>query len=217
MRGFLRRQLYLISVYSGMRALWNLFLSRLQPPQTLNSVIDQSILKSDLLGELLLAVHSRPCPPSGDPYFQYGMISIRQCNPKIHPFLYRYFCTTSHFGFGTMEIAFFARGREFTCYAIRNIGCSNAERLGFSEVGRKLRLSKRNEETQLLREVSALLQRRGCRMQFASSEECLNLSISPGLLNTTSSKRARRAMSKKYAKLHRVFGPMATESPRSLN
>jgi hypothetical protein len=199
----MHRLWYMVAIYSGIRAFANRVLSAFRHRGVQIAPLHGTLVSSKKLGNVAIFVHSRGRPPSGASEVTYGMISIRQERPRISRLLYQYFCLTSHFGLGHMEVAFYEQGRRITYYGVRNIARSNARRLGFTRLADKLRLTKRDEELLVISEVSLLLETHGFVAQFARSDECVSLSVCGSLLHPATQMRALDAIKSKYDRLHR--------------
>ena len=198
---------YLVATYSGFRAIANRVRSRFRHRACRLAQLHRSVLSSEQLGQLALSVHSRQRPPSGARRAEYGMISVRQRRPRIGRPLYWYFCLTSHFGSGHVEIAFYRRGRRITFYAVRNVARSNASRLGLTGIADDLLLGRRDGEARLAMELARLLGDHGFVTSFACPDECVRLSVCPRLLRPGSQWEALGALRRKYERLHGSFAP----------
>jgi hypothetical protein len=163
---------YMLATYSGIRAFTNRVLSAFRHRAVQIAPLHGTLVSSDQLGDIAIFVHSRGRPASGARAANYGMISVRQQRPKISRFVYQYFCLTSHFGLGHLEIAFYEQGRRITFYGVRNIARSNALRLGLTRVAEKLRITKRDEELLVISEIALLLEAHGFVTQCAIRRVC---------------------------------------------
>ena len=195
---------YLAAIYSGLRAGVNVVRSGfcVRGVEAARRIQGAGI-SSLKLGDLVVGVHSRACPPSGTDEARYGMISVRLRRPSMPRLLYRYFCLTSHFGSGHLEIAFYERGQKITFYAVRNIARSNARRLGLTKMADQLRLTHYDEELELIMEAATLLERQGLVAQFAPAEECIDLAVCRRLLPPAGRARVLETLERKYERLHR--------------
>lgn len=194
---------YLVAMYSGVRALFNRTRSRRRIDQCQLARLHRTQFHSEEFGDLQVSVHARPGPQSFPGEANFGMISVQQRYPGLGPVLYRYFCLTSHFGCGQTEIAFYETQGRVTLYALRNTAASNAFRLGWCDISKKLTLSKRDDV--VMRVIMQYLEKNAFATALADVSECLNLSISNWLLNPASRVRAMYAMKKKYTRLHRTL------------
>jgi len=192
-------------MYTGFRALVN-------RARSIRHVLDANIaslhgveVTAGKLGELVFYVHPRPCPGTAADGRKHGVFSIRQQQPTVGRLLYRYFCRTSHFGCGHIEIAFYERGGEVTFYGVRNIARANACRLGLSSLSHRLQLAKRDEDVMVLRAASGILQSRGFSTRHAQADECMQLTVDDRLLHAGTHAEARISLHRKYAKLHTIF------------
>ena len=199
----IHRRWYLVATYSGIRAFANRTRSLFRALGVPIAPIHRTRISSEKLGDIVVFVHSRKCPPSGSDEANYGMISVRQQRPGMSRLLYWYFCLTSHFGLGHMEIAFYEQQRRLTFYGVRNIARSNALRLGLTMIADKLLLIKRDEELHVILEVGRLLEEHGIAANFAGSDECVNLSVCARLLHPAVQGRALDALKRKYERLQR--------------
>ena len=194
---------YLVAMYCGVRAVFNRIRSRKYIDGCQLARLHRTRLRSETLGDLMLFVHARPGPPSFSGKANFGMISVQQRHPKLGALLYWYLCLTSHFGRGQMEIAFYEKQGRVILYALRNTAASNAFRLGWYDISKKLTLAKRDDVA--MRVVMQHLERSDFVTRLAAVSECLSLSVSDWLLSPASRLRALGAMKKKYSQLHRTL------------
>ena len=199
----IHRWWYLVATYAGIRAVANGVLSRFAPLVGEIAMIQGLNVSSERLGDIVVFVHSRRCPPALRGKADFGMISMRLEQPKIPRLLYWYFCRTSHFGVGHMEVAFYQQGRRVTIHAVRNTARSNASRLGLRRIADKLMLVERDEEVQVVLAVAELLENHGFVTRLARSDECVNLSVSRRLLDPAAQTRTLEALQRSYELLHR--------------
>ncbi len=199
----IHRRWYMVATYSGIRAFANRLLSAFCPRDVQTARLHGTLVSSKTLGNIAIFVHSRGRPRSGADEANYGMISVRQQRPRMSRLLYRYFCLTSHFGLGHVEIAFYEQGRRITFHGVRNIARSNARRLGLTKLADKLLLTKRDEEILVIFEVARLLEAHGFVTQLARSDECVSLSVCGSLMHPATQVRALSALKGKYDRLHR--------------
>jgi hypothetical protein len=201
------RYIYLLAVYSGLRAAanyarsWNCG----QAPQA--ALLNGTTTSTVATGPLTLSVNTRPPPISASRAVSYGIISIRQQKPSISAWLYRYLCLTSHFGRGHVEIAFYETADTVTFYAIRNIAKSNASRLRLYGTASQLSFAKRREDRIVLRHVSRLLESKGIQPKIADPHECVALSVNEWLLPPDSQSTTLKTLARKYEKLQVALKP----------
>ena len=175
---------YLVAMYCGLRAGFNRIRSKMCTDGCQLARLHRTRLCSEKVGDLVFSVHERPNPQSFSGEANFGMISVQHRYPKLGPLLYRYFCLTSHFGCGQLEIAFYEKQGKVTLYALRNTAASNAFRLGWHGISQKLMLDKRDDVVML--EVMRYLEKSSFVTSLADVSECLNLSVSNWLLNPSS-------------------------------
>ena len=195
---------YLVAMYSGIRAFINRFNNWIIVRRPKCSLMNGTHFYTENLGGLLFKVHSRRRPPLGAAKAEFGMISLCQTRPGIGRCLYWYFCQTSHFGCGHMEIAFYEYKRDITFYAVRNTARSNASRLGLNKIANDMLLVKRNEEAVIILEVAKLLETHGFQTRFAPADECVNLSLNTRLLRLGSQLKVSNTLRRKYLRLSRL-------------
>ncbi len=199
----LYRWAYLVAMYSGIRAVHNRISSQMSARDCALSRFNRTHLQTEHMGEVVLFVHKRSGPGMDIEGTAFGMISVQQRNPKVGRFLYRYFCLTSHFGCGHMEIAFYEKQGKVTLYAVRNTAASNAFRLKWFELSDKLTLAQWDER--VLRIIVRHLESNGFTTGFADVSESINLSVNNRLLHPHSRLRALRHLKKKYTRLRKTF------------
>lgn len=132
------------------------------------------------------------------------MFSCRQDLPALNRWLSRYLCLTSHFGCGHLEIAFYDDGAQLTIFAVRNTARSNAQRLGWRRIAKRLR-SERSD----LRAVRALINELECAgtsVRLAPATQCVALALNPRLVPRPSLAKTRAALGRKYRRLPRALG-----------
>ena len=190
---------YLVAMYCGARAIFNRARSRIRSGDCRLARLHGTQLRTETIGNLLLSVHARSNPRSFRGEANFGMISIRQKHPTVAPLMHRYFCMTSHFGCGQMEIAFYEKQGRVTLYALRNTAASNAHRLGCFGIAKKLKLSKRDDVVMLA--IVRYLEKSDFVTGLADVSECIDLSVSHRLLRPGSRLRAINALKKKYCQL----------------
>ena len=199
----IHRWYYLAATYTGLRAVGNQLRSRFSPLGDRIGAIDGARLDCGELGELLVSIDPRPRPPTGSGEASFGMISLRQRVPRISRLAYRYFCLTSHFGNGHVEVAFYQEGHRVTFYGVRNIARSNARRLGLRRMADRLRLMARDEEVEVVVALARLLEGQGLATSFARADECVDLSVCRQLLHPASQVRALHCLGRMYENLNR--------------
>lgn len=199
----MHRYWYVVATYSGIRAFANRVLSWFCHRAVLIAPLHGTQISSKKLGKFVIFVHSRGRPPLGAIEPAYGMISIRQQRPRVSWLFYQYFCLTSHFGSGHIEVAFYQHGRRITFYGVRNIARSNARRLGLTRLADKLQMTKKDEELVVILEIARLLEAHGFVTEFAPADECVKLSVSGNLLHPATQVCALGALKGKYDCLHR--------------
>ncbi len=196
---------YYLAMYSGLRALLNCARSKffaLDPNiESLNGIQ----VSSEKLGELIFYVHPRSRPLAAKENGKYGVFSIQQQNPSIGRAAYRFFCQTSHFGCGHVEIAFYERGGEVTFYGVRNIARANASRIGLVNLSKRLQLIKRDEDALVLSAASRMLRTKGFETRHARPDECLNLAVNSRLLRYSVNVITLSTLYRKYDKLHAII------------
>jgi hypothetical protein len=201
----LNRILYLLAMYSGVRAVFNQVRSFFLPrPRA--STIDGETLRFEGFDRAKIRVHARAPPKSLGSRQIAGMISIYSVTPGIPRFFYAMLRLTSHFGCGHIEIAFSEEKEMVTFFAIRNILRSNIDRLGCSRLFCNLKLSNDNDEIVVLRIIIQLLNAQDIDTSFASPEDCVSLAVNESLLIPETRNRTIEAMKRRY---RRVAGKSA--------
>ena len=127
------RRWYLVATYTGIRAIANRLRSFFVVREVeIARFIHGAKISREELGDIVVCVHSRACPSSGDDRAIYGMISVRQQRPRVSRFLYRY--TAAHhelrFPLGKSSGRRLAKGR-----AHRSLGQSSAAQLAIRSFG----------------------------------------------------------------------------------
>ena len=197
---------YVLTMFLGVRACVNHARSWLCVKRPRATALDGSLLRSERLGDLRVFVHPRLRPREASEPAHHGVISLRQRQPTVRPWLYRYLCLTSHFGCAHVEIAFYEQADEVTIYGVRNIAKSNAHRVGLLETARYLQLARRDEARILLREVASFLEGHGLVTKIAAPCECVTLSVRKSLLHPASQAEALDALRRKYERLQDLTG-----------
>ena len=215
--GRIRKFLYILLMYTGLRALFNLWRERCCDDGGPTGQISGTAVDSEPLGKFDVFVHRRPAPIDATPNVRFGMISVRQRRSSINRWLYHYLLLTSHFGCGHLEVAYYETDDFVVFYGIRNILKSNVDRLGLRTVGDKLRLATHGENILVLQELASLLAMRELTTSFATGRECVRLAVRAELLNPQSQDLILSNLEKKYDRLHDRFshsGLSLTESWR---
>lgn len=197
------RLLFLLAVYSGLRAVYNRFRClRLRAP--LASAIDGETIRLRNHEPCRIRVHARKnrMPGTAD---ASGMISVAVCNPGISKLVYGFYLGTSHFGFGHIEIAFFERDGVTVLFAVRNIIRSNVERFG-GKTPKGLKLLNERDELSAVRAVVHELELRGLGVVFAEPETCVAMAVSPNLISPNRREAAIKALTKKYRRINKALG-----------
>ena len=209
-RGFLlQRTLFLISVYSGIRALFNRAKGMFSTTPRVTAICGRTIGRP--CGDLKhLRVHARSIPRSAADAQSAGMVSVYLETPGVSPLAYRLALCTSHFGCGHLEMAFYETKDYVVIYAIRNILHANLARLGIRGFFASLKLNKVNDEKQTLQEIVFLLESYGFRCRFASPDECVSLAVTPSLLKSRQRDKAIIAIRRNY--LRKIRGVVVDET-----
>lgn len=198
----LNKILYLLAMYSGVRAALNqirgCFLPRLRV-----AILHGSTLRLNSSGDVKVCVNART--PSGmlNSDVKAGMISIYLLAPGIPTSLYRLLRLTSHFGTGHIEMAFYEHGDAIVFFAVRNILRSNIERVRMGKQFSNLRFNSKDDEIIALQLIFQALYSRGIQATFAPPEECIKLAISKSLLNKSTRDRTIDSMLRRYRHIER--------------
>lgn len=193
---------YLLAMYSGLRAQLNRLLSLPFSLDPRLKMMNGYRLDSSKLGALVVFVNARGNPLNSDSDRRYGLISIRQIEPRIGPLAYRYLCWTSHFGRGHIEVAFYESNSEVSFYSVRNIAQSNAQRLGFGRISKALKIRNRREDETVIHEMADLFGHLQITARHAEPAECLKLAVNSRLLRASSNEGTLGALHRKYHRLH---------------
>lgn len=206
---------YYFAMFSGLRALTNRAIHRSSPLDSLLQELHEQRLCAEGLGEFLLYVHprSRNCSLPGQR--QHGVFSLVPIQPNVPRWAHHYFRTTSHFGSGYVEIAFYWSQERLTLYGVRNIAHANAHRLGFVNLAERLRSSANREEQRLLLCLSCALREKGIQHEQAPAEECFQLTVDPRLVPPGQEDRFRRTFLNKYRKMGFALSTPGLEAGRS--
>lgn len=199
----LYRWTYIAAMYSGTRVLFNRIGNMLCRSDLLLSGLHDTELHTESNEGILFFVHRRPRPKSFSGKANFGMISLKQTHPKIHPLLHWYFCLTSHFGCGQTEIAFFEEHNKVKLYALRNTAASNVFRLGWADMARQLKLANRDDV--VMRLVINHLEDKGIASVLASTSECVDLAVSNLLLSPGSREQTISAIKRRHSQLQKAL------------
>ena len=199
------RILYLLAMYSGVRAAFNTARGLLLPT-TRVAIINGETFQIDASHRVKICVNSRPPCKSLGRGRRAGMISLSLTSPGISPLTYALLRITSHFGHGHIEIAFYEVHNDEVddtvyCFAVRNIVRSNIDRLGWKGKFCKLKLASDNDEIIVLRRVIEQLNARGIRACLASPEECVAFAVNPSLLHSRQRKRTLESLTRRYKRI----------------
>lgn len=199
------RQWYYLAMYSGVRALINRVRShgRYLEPRLLS--LHGRRFGGGVIKEALLQVHPRRRPARAGRLGDFGLFSLRLLQPPVDSLADQYFRSTSHFGCGHVEVAFYEHQGAVTVYAIRNIAEANARRLGLVDLAARFRLSQAGEEGHVLRATRDLLEAEGFRVAHAPAQLCLDLAVDDRLLPLDAQSRAREILRRKYERLSVVL------------
>lgn len=199
-----RKYIYLFSMYTGIRAVWNLVLNilvRSNQAQAILKYLHRSFFVFEKMGPFKCYLHFRPPPVSQFHGKKYGMISARLLHPQINSVIYRYFCLTSHFGSGHIEAAFYVENGNCVIYAMRNTAKSNAVRLGWRRTGKNLSLGKA-EEIVMFELFSRALKRFYSKVYLASPHESLLLAVDKRLLHPEKREKSLDIFKRRYEKIY---------------
>lgn len=195
-----RKILYLVAMYTGIRAAFNNVCSICHPPLLAASLNGESF-EIPGLGRLRIRVRAkRPRFISGRKR-EIGMISIHMVSPKINRLQYALLRLTSHFGCGHVEIVFFEADDCITCFGIRDILRSNIARLGLQNLFRELPSFHHKYEVALLTQIFHLLSDRGFAARLAPPEKCVSLAVNQSLVNPKKYPATVVSLTKKYRRL----------------
>lgn len=197
---FIVRSLYLLVMYSGMRAGTNrvrsLFLPALHA-----SAIDGAILQVDGSSTVQVRVHARPCVRISGETRNCGMISVSLKDPRLPRMLYSLMRLSSHFGCGHVELAFYENGNGVCVFAVRNMLRSNLDRIGFGSSLGKLPLWNERDEIAILAHVLNELREQKLDARLSSPEESVRLAVSRWLLNPKTRERSLAALTRRYQRI----------------
>lgn len=201
----MNRILYLLAMYSGLRAVLNRVRSYCLP-QPRASLLDRQVLLLDKACCVEIRVHARSHSQMKGKERIPGMVSISLASPGIHPIAYALWKLTSHFGCGHIELAFFEERGVVHFYAVRNILKSNMERLGGNRLSRRLKFAQESDEIFFLQQVMKRLADHGLPAIFESPEICVDLAVSPSLLHPQKHQRSIQALLCKYRRISKRVG-----------
>ncbi len=196
----MHRILYLIAMYSGVRAVHNTLRSFFLP-QLRTSALDGVTLQIDETNLARVRVHARRRPRALGSSANAGMISIYLVSPGILRLIYFVLRLTSHFGVGHVEIAFFETDKGITIFAVRNIIQSNIHRLRLGFLFPTLKLSKERDEIAVLQRIVDELNVRGLAASLSPPEECVALAVNRSLIKSQTCSVANDALKRKYQRI----------------
>ncbi len=205
LRNSVYRRWYFLSMYSGLRAFRNRASSRALSLDSKLEALSGASISSEDLGEWALHIHPRVRPSTASESRRFGLFSLQQLSPHVGGLVYSFFCSTSHFGRGHVEIAFFEKEGEVTYYGIRNIASANAHRLGLKELSSRFRLSRSGEDELVLRFVSQALEENGFAVKHATAHDCIKFTVDNRLLPHGDEEKVRNLLHQKYQKLYLVI------------
>lgn len=198
--GRLYRAGYVISMYSGFRAVFNRLRSRWLPPLRAAAMSRRTLVLDDGT-EVTTQVHSRHASgafPNGQ---RAGMISVRLVAPKIARPIYAWLCMTSHFGCGHIEIAFYEERERLVVFGVRNMLKANAWRIGLKARASKLQLCEDSDEVRVLTTVCRFLTENEFHVAFAEPSVCVQLAVDPSLLKPNKRDCTMDVIRKKYVRI----------------
>ena len=196
------RRWYFLSMYLGFRAFRNRASSRALTLDSKLEALSGASISSEDLGKWALHIYPRVRPSAASESGRYGLLSLQRLSPDTSGLVYSFFCSTSHFGRGHVEIAFFEHEGEVTYYGIRNIASANAHRLGLKKLSSRFRLSRSGEDALVLRFVSQILEKNGFAVKHAAAEDCIKLAVDCRLLPRGNEVKVRNMLHQKYQKLY---------------
>lgn len=201
----MRRVLYLLAMYSGLRAAFNRVRSGfLEQPRS--RLLDAQALTLANGQQISLRVHARSVAKLRGDGRMAGMVSVVWAESGIHPSVYRFLQLISHFGCGHVELAFFEERGVVHFYAVRNILRSNLERIGFHRLSRRLPGSTENSEILVIKTVCQALQDHGMDVVFLPPHDCVSLAVTESLLDPKQSDRCVSALLRKYHRIYKRVG-----------
>jgi hypothetical protein len=198
----MKRILYLIAVFTGIRAAFNWVQSCFMPELGV-AILDGEILQFEEYGSVRIRVNARPSLKSLNSEAKAGMISLYSLSPGISNLLYASMRLTSHFGYGHVEIAFYEEHDKVTFFALRNILRSNIDRFRLDQRFGSLAFSSNDDEIVLLKGVLNKLNSLGFRTSFASPDECVSLAVNQSLLVPKQRNQAIDALRRKYRRIEK--------------
>ena len=194
------RALYVLAMYTGMRAVFNQVRSLFLPDSRV-SVLDGVTLQISESCRIRLRVNGRPCSPAPGSGRVAGMISVSLETPGISRIVYALLRCTSHFGSGHVELAFYEENGTVCFFAIRNILRANIRRVGCDSMFRNLRLVSDRDEFMILSRILDALGARGVKSRFAAPEECVALAVTEVLLSPRTRDRCIRTLTARYRRI----------------
>ena len=129
------------------------------------------------------------------------MLSVRQATPRIPRFLYSYFCKTTHFGFGHLELGFYEEDGAWVIHAVRNTAQANALRVGWTSIAKNLSTNWKP----LIRAIGFLFRQNERSLCMAPAVDCVRLSVRPNLIPHSRRERVLRNLHTRYERLERVL------------
>jgi hypothetical protein len=197
---YVKRILYLLAMFTGVRAAFNWGRSCFLPALHV-AILDGETLQVDKYSSVKIRVNARPTPKALDSEAKAGMISLYLVSPGISSQLYAFMRLTSHFGYGHVEIAFYEIHGKVTVFAVRNILRSNIDCLRLNQTFGSLKFSSDDDEIILLREVLHKLNSLDIKTSFATPDECVSLAVTPSLLVPKQRNPAIEALRRKYRRI----------------
>ena len=196
------RRCYYLGMYSGLRAFLNRTNSRALALDSKLEALNGASIFSEDLGEWAFYIHPRIRPSVASGCGNFGVFSLQLLSTNIAGWAYSFFCSTSHFGCGHFEIAFFENEGEVTYYGIRNIASANARRLGLNRLSTRFRLARSGEDVLMLHFVSRFLEEKGFVAKHATAHDCINLTVDNRLLPYGGEAKVRDSLYQKYQRLY---------------
>ena len=198
----MKRIFYLIAMYTGLRAAFNL-VSGWPLPSSSVAILDRIQLSVFEDNDFKIRVHARIQKTIANDA-QAGMVSVYYVRPGISRWLYSIIRLSSHFGCGHFELAFYELENRVTFYAVRNILESNMYRLRIRRFN-GLRVLSREAEMEIVRRIFCELKLRGIETEFACPQECVSLAIDESLVLAKSREEFKRSMLKRYERISQLI------------
>ena len=198
----LNRLFYLAATYTGVRALFNLFLSIKYDPGRV-SHLDDLFFTLPGLGLARIRVHGRGGPRNGCPSAKYGMISLSLLKPGVDQSLYGLLRLTSHFGCGHLELAYRDINDGIEIYAVRNTLEANISRFRLNQVFSSLKKITNEDEHRVLIQTISMLGKLGITCRLSSPSECCRLAIAHNLLKPGTQDFIIKLLHRKYERISR--------------